>query len=338
MQIRVASQGILRSRSITSRTYVELSHSGPYDLSVASTTDPDKEVVRLARLVQSHLNHISYQIGAEIEAEPGSLAVVEQANTETGPAGKWGDVPPHTALSLAKLKLTASADHIASLHKLLQPPLTLFGLPVMARASLEASAKAFWVLDPALSVRQRVARELGDRAVSAEEGRKAFVLLIDEWKDPDPEAAVAQEAADLGVIPTKPPFMTTLVGEVLADHMESAARGEGLYKYLCAMAHTTNYATLQHFEEIGPSQDERSQLVKGRLGLEGVWGAVAATLAGHTSAVERMLDYLGRDKWAWDGWKNKIAQDLSESSKTFKTGKIQPVGRSPRPEGGYGAS
>ena len=75
------------------------------------------------------------------------MGALEQANVESGPGGPWGDIPPHTALSLAKMKLTVAADHIGSLHKLLQPPLPLFGLMVMARASLEASAKAYWLLD-----------------------------------------------------------------------------------------------------------------------------------------------------------------------------------------------
>lgn len=104
-------------------------------------TDADKEVQRLAHLVDAHLGHVSDQLGQEVEATAGSPFVLEQANSETGPAGKWGDVPVHTAMSLASLKLTAALDHIASLYKQLQLPHTLYGLAVMARASVEASAK-----------------------------------------------------------------------------------------------------------------------------------------------------------------------------------------------------
>ena len=137
-------------------------------------TDADKEVERLARLVYAHLIHISDQLGEEVDEAPGSPYALERANNEMGPAGKWGDEPVHTAMSLASLKLTAAKDHILSLHKQLEPPHTLYGLAVVARASVEASAKAFWLLDPNISVRVRVARSLGEQLYSAQEASAAL--------------------------------------------------------------------------------------------------------------------------------------------------------------------
>jgi hypothetical protein len=192
-----------------SRPY-RLAHRNAYPLEVVPVTDTDKQVAKLTHLIEGHVNHVAQQIEPEVVIEPGSMGAREQANTETGPGGPWGDIPPHTALSLAKMKLTVAADHIGSLHKLLQPPLPLFGLMVMARASLEASAKAYWLLDPSISVRDRVARELGDRLDSAREQRDALRLLSQGQVDSAEVTAVEAEAAALGVTAKLPPSMTTL--------------------------------------------------------------------------------------------------------------------------------
>jgi hypothetical protein len=281
---------------------------------------PDDQVARLALLTEAHLTHVNQQIGVEIAPEAGSMGAVEQENAEQGPAGPWGNVPPHTAMSLAKLKVTIASDHIGSLHKLLQPPLPLFGLMVIARSSVEASSKAFWLLDPNISVRERVARELGEGLDSAQEERRALQGLIPDWEDHGAVADIESEALNLGVVPVRIPSKTELVGAVLRHHMETPERGQGLYRYMSAMAHNTNYAALQHFKEVRPSGDNRSQIVQGHLSLEGVWSAVAGTLAAHTSALGSLLMYLGRDLWAWNRWERKIAMDMNEASRSFATG------------------
>ena len=301
---------------------------GAYDSTVASMTDADREVEKLARLVHGHLTHVSDQLGEEVDEAPGSRYALELANSETGPAGKWGDEAVHTAMSLASLKLTAAKDHILSVHKLLVPPHSLYGLAVMARASVEASAKAFWLLDPNISVRERVGRSLGEQLYSAEEASSALALLIDNWKDPGTVDDIKAEAKDLGVKWQRPGNMTTRAGEVLRQHTERPAKACGAYMYMCAVAHSTQYATLQHLKPVGGAKDPRDQRVQGVLTLEGVIWTVSATLGAHSSAFERMLDYLGRNNREWHSWKVNIARQLTRASTAFKPGVTHPVGRS----------
>ena len=149
-----------------------------------------------ARLVEAHIRHVVDLLGPEVEARAGSPAQLDQQTSESGPAGPWVTNPPHTALSLANLKRVVAQDHLGSLNKLLVPPITLFGPMVAARASVEASAFAYWILDPALSVRDRVARAFGERMKSATEETNALTLLLDDWEDPG-------QLASLG---TKPPI------------------------------------------------------------------------------------------------------------------------------------
>jgi hypothetical protein len=295
---------------------------------------PDELVLSLARLIESHINHVTQLIGPEAEAAPGSPADAEQRNAETRTDGQpWGDLPPHSAMHLGKLKLTAANDHLWSLCKLMTPVYPLYGMAVMTRSSLEASALAYWLLDPALSVRGRVERELGDRRKSATEERKAWKKLDPQWKEPsDFLGDLAKEAAELGVEPVEPSAMTTLVGELLADYEETRDKGEGVYKYLCAIAHTTTYGVLQHFEKISDAKDQRSAIVRGSLSLGAVWWFTSKALAGHASAMDRLVEHLGLDRWAWEHWKQKVDYDLGVVSGILLHGGDGPVGRMPEPE------
>jgi len=171
----------------------------------------DSVATSLARLVEAHVRHVEDLLGPEVAARAGSQAKLEQETSELGPGGAWGDEPAHTALSLANLKRVVAQDHLGSLNKLLLPPITLFGPMVAARASVESSALAYWLLDPALTLRERVSRALGDRMKSASEEAHALLLLIDGWEDRGEFAALQYEADGLGIIPSRVPTMTKLV-------------------------------------------------------------------------------------------------------------------------------
>ena len=298
--------------------------------------EPDSGDARLevlGRLIEAHLNHVNQQLAPEIEVKPGSPCALEQAASEQGPGGPWTDEPAHTAFSLVNLKLTAAKDHLMSLRKLLEAPVTLYGPMTMARASVEASAAAYWLLDPAVSVRKRVARSISDQLRSANESLKALRLLVDDSDDDgvveaiqDVVAAIQTEANELGVELKRPPSLTQLVGEVMTEHMTSLDRGKGLYKYMCAIAHGTNYAVLQHLRPIGDADDPRRQRVQGHVPIQGIEWSVTATLGAHTSAVDRVFTYCGLDRWAWDGWMNHVGKVLHANDAAMMR-QMQDAGR-----------
>jgi hypothetical protein len=90
---------------------------------------------------------------------PSSTFDGELNNTETATNGDaWGPDEPRIAYEMAQLSMTAIADHLSSIRKLLQPPLSIFGQAVLARSVFESAAFAFWMTDPAIDVRARVAR------------------------------------------------------------------------------------------------------------------------------------------------------------------------------------
>jgi hypothetical protein len=70
----------------------------------------------------------------------------------------WGPNEPTMAYEMAQVSLFPIGDHLASIRKLLVPPLSMLGQAVLARSVFESAAFAFWMTDPKITVRERVAR------------------------------------------------------------------------------------------------------------------------------------------------------------------------------------
>jgi hypothetical protein len=90
---------------------------------------------------------------------PASVLDRELRNTEVDQQGTaWGPDEPTYAWEMARMSMVAVGDHLASIRKLLEPPLPIYGQAVLARSVFESAAFAFWMTDPQITVRQRVAR------------------------------------------------------------------------------------------------------------------------------------------------------------------------------------
>lgn len=97
------------------------------------------------------------------QPRPGSVFAAELANTEVDVHGvPWGPQEPTMAFEMAQLSLVAVEDFLTGIRKLLEPPfppyVPKFGAAALCRSVLETAANAFWMTDPQLTVRQRVAR------------------------------------------------------------------------------------------------------------------------------------------------------------------------------------
>ena len=145
--------------------------------------DADRRCAQLSQLIESHLNHVRNQFPTSLQPLPGSPGQRDLDNEESGPGGPWGQQPVWTFISLASLRLAVAGDHLASLAKALTPPVLLFGPAALARASLENSAHVFWLLNPPLSLRDRIGRGLSQRRYSAREMNSMAPLLMDGWDD-----------------------------------------------------------------------------------------------------------------------------------------------------------
>ncbi|RZU46686.1 hypothetical protein EV385_6763 [Krasilnikovia cinnamomea] len=130
------------------------------------------ETERFLALLQETLELTGRAVRRDLEPgfwvpRPSSPFDADLANTELGAQGvAWGATEPTYAFEMAQLGMIAVDDLIAGIRKLLDSPLPIFGQTVLARAAFENAATAFWLTDPQITVRQRVAR--------------AYLVIVDE--------------------------------------------------------------------------------------------------------------------------------------------------------------
>ncbi len=205
-------------------------------------------------------------------------------------------------MSLAGLRLSVAGDHLGAMAKALMPPIPLYGPAALARMSLENSAHAFWLMDPTLSLDERIDRSLRQRLKSAQEEQAvARLLLTVKWKDTGIEEAIVKEAVDLGLAELKGlPSATELVGALLEGHVKRPNAGRGVYKYLSALSHGTTYAALQRYRPSGSGDNPFTQRSDPVVSIDSVVWTVWVTIAGHAAAADRAINYCGLDRSAWE--------------------------------------
>ncbi|MEU1647252.1 hypothetical protein [Micromonospora zamorensis] len=135
------------------------------------------------------------------QPRPGSPFHDELANTEVDVHGApWGPQEPKMAFEMAQLSMLAVEDYLTGIRKLLEPPfpppVPKLGSAALCRSALESAGFAFWLMDPQLTVRQRVAR--------------TYLVLWDEHRTAVKNATnlkavpgIAQAQADLDTLVTR---------------------------------------------------------------------------------------------------------------------------------------
>lgn len=271
----------------------------------------DDRARELGELIHSHLRHVSNYFPAGVDPVEGSRAEEEATALAELPEGKEWARCHATAINAGGLLIAVSGDHLATLSKLLDPPLPLWGLGVIARAVIETAATAYWLLDPSVDAKERVERSFAVRHRSAVEATDATAHLLKGWKDPNKSVTkIRDEAALLGIEIQPMPRPTQLAGAVLENHTTERSVGEGVYKYLSGQGHGAIYAAIQHFRDSGPAENPFMRKMEPHLTIEAVSWMVTVSLGANTSAVDRAIHLSGVDAWAWDSWQRKVKKDL----------------------------
>ena len=91
--------------------------------------------------------------------EPGSTASVEIANGEVRQDGTpWGDRPVRTAYAYAQMATKLAVEFSRCAALIIGAGRPAPGIETEIRSALEAGSVAWWLLEPGLTVRQRVCR------------------------------------------------------------------------------------------------------------------------------------------------------------------------------------
>lgn len=248
---------------------------------------------------------------------PRSEGAGDLANGETGTGGPWGDGPVRTAHALTHALLDAAVAHIRALALLYVGSPPPMAPTTVARSVFETAGTAWWLMEPGIGARSRVARVTSERLRSAREAAKAISLLQGSVTPSDyseTETQVIMYATGLGLTATAGdpridgqvrPNSTDLITTLFTtDSALSRPQAQLVYPVYSGVAHGLLY---------GIQQFLRPEQVQGEVRL--VWktdpqindAVVSYTLTTIIAAIERILAVMAWDRRTWDAWTSRLS-------------------------------
>src|SRR4051812_33173785 len=223
---------------------------------VAPGRDALDRLVAASRQLQQERRHLP-------AAESQAMSERAEGSELTGKP-PWDENPAAAAHETAGVVIVGAEDHATALVRLLRDPIApLFAHIVLARACLEHAAKAWWMLDPTIGVRLRIARGLNERLYSFAE--VARLPLSDETRETAKERALALVAQAEGhsfrklpakrrepaTLEERRPTQSDIVGQLLKAG-DDETLGRVTYRFYSAVAHGSVFGLLQSASRTAP--------------------------------------------------------------------------------------
>jgi len=253
----------------------------------------------------------------------GSVAAQDLSNQQRRTDGApWGQEPAFTLQSLALMRLAAAADNLAATGLLIAAKREgLYSPWSVGRAVMEASGVAFWLLDPSLSIKDRVGRSLTDRLVSIASARRFGSKVGSGFNFEDRFQQVVEKTGvlDLHVmgegwgryVETPRPNKTQLVHDVLGPVVSP-----GIYSLFSGWAHGEAWAIS---EAVRYSPTVEDTAVPGRIlrrpaiTLDHYRFIAALCARSFTNAVDRAVDYFAWSAGDWTTVKSNSLKAIGKS-------------------------
>jgi hypothetical protein len=252
----------------------------------------------------------------ELKPASGSPALKEQA------AGRDISLEyTNAAFSMPWLLMVASEDHVNSLRLVLHRA-SQFSPAVLARAALEAAARAWWHLHPQIDINERIRRSMSEQLYSY--GQFVELEKLHEGEDfggLERLEETARDAKALGfdVRRSKKTGLPVAIGDdrpgsgELIEAMMTAyhpTMGPFMWRQLSAVAHGTAYALVVGVGLQDHPLDSTMKALVPRMQTGDLeWPATVAAI-GHAQAFERMVEVYGWDIDYWRKWKNELGIKL----------------------------
>ncbi|MGA4732040.1 hypothetical protein ACPB67_31895 [Micromonospora taraxaci] len=87
---------------------------------------------------------------------------IRAAEAEVGPIGYWTEEAVLDELVVAGLTVEGASYHLYSIGRLLFIPVSCRSVQTLGRTCLEMAARAWWLLEPDIGVRERILRSVGE--------------------------------------------------------------------------------------------------------------------------------------------------------------------------------
>ena len=259
------------------------------------------------------------------EPAQGSEGAAEVANQESGSAGPWGEVPVRTAHALIHALMDTALTHVRALALLYVDSPPAMAPTTIARSVMESAATAWWIMEPGIGPRCRVARITSERLRSALEAAKAIIHLkvpVNPADYSETENQVRDYATGLGLAAASGdpridgqvrPNSTDLISLLFATETElDRSQARMVYPVYSGVAHGLLYGVMQFLR---PEQIDGEMRLTWRTDPHITDAVVSYTLAVVIAAMDRVLAVMGWDATNWDAWKS----DLSELFTTLST-------------------
>lgn len=236
-------------------------HVGPVRQSLADLLDASAEPVR----------RWGYLPAAESQAM--AQLAVEKDYVGQSP---WGEEPVEQAFNAAHLLMVGGEDSARMACRILGgEPTPMFAHMVLARSVLEHVGRAWWLLEPGISVRLRIARGVNERLNSLSQQESVLIGDGSRTEARERRRRIFDEADRLGFrsittrrqprwLEERRPNSTALIRRLLSGG-EDPQLGGLLYGYFSAVVHGTMFGFSQSIEVEAPGAPK----------IPGVtWGAV----------------------------------------------------------------
>jgi hypothetical protein len=268
---------------------------------------------------------------------PNSQAMAElAAQGELKGNSPWEDEPAQAAHNQGQLLLFSSGDCARALVRVLSDRETpVYAHVVLARASLEHASRAWWLFEPAIGLRRRVARSMNERIFGLYEQRRLPLTEEDEARASERLNGLFAEATRLGFqsvsersrryLDERRPGQTQLIKDVLSTGGDESL-GSLVYGAFSAVAHGTTFGLTSSVEAAPPNVSRPPGVT---------WGAVITSsgdvVSVLTAVILGTLDAHGRRNalfgWASESWDEAVFRVIQVMKGSFPAGTTPPATR-----------
>lgn len=257
------------------------------------------------------------------EPSIGSEGAAEVASAETGPAGPWGENPVRTTHALTHALMDTVLSHVRGLALLYVDEPPAMATATVARSAMEAAATAWWIMQPGIGARCRVARVTSERLRSSREAAKSITNLAGSVNPSDyseTEDRVRNYAIALGLqaIAGDPridgqvrPSSTDLIA--LLYETESAldqSQSRLVFPVYSGIAHALLYGIMQFLR---PIEIDGQIILKWQTDPQITDAVVSYTLTVMIAAMDRIFAVMDWDATKWDTWKSTLSDHFSSA-------------------------
>jgi len=228
-------------------------------------------------------------------------------NAETGPGGPWPALDCSRPYEIAGGLMTLAMAHLlASLQSMIGPEMALFGFQSVTRSIVETGARASWVLEPEIGIRERVVRSTLLELESVREAKLVEAAAGGDGSNFNRQVADLKIRLALLGIDEKLDKNGRLIGvdgRTLGSRLDSVRkflpglgvpRGEMWYRSMSGVSHSVLYGVTEYLKA-GPADVTGKAKPVPELPIHAVANAAFLSLDAYLTVVQRHAELWGRE-------------------------------------------